>query len=96
MRAQSGLRRRVARRGWGASLAGLVLLGCNSSESDDAAYSQVGDDVEREGWVDIAHPLAGDGATSFESFPRSGTVGEYFAQPWRPSFVQDTASMPAP
>jgi hypothetical protein len=76
----------LTKRGWGACL-GALLLACGSSEDGGAAFAPVGDDVEREGWVDTAHPLAGDGATSFESFPRASTGGEY-TERWDPYFIE--------
>jgi hypothetical protein len=76
----------VTKRGWAASFAALLLLGCSDEEEGAIASSQLGDEVEREGWVDIAHPLAGDGATRFDSFPRSGQMGEYTGQRWTPYF----------
>lgn len=93
MVATFGTRKWAMLRAWSARSAALALLACNS-ESGGFPYSPLGDEVEREGWVDTAHALAGDGATSFDVFRRSGQVGEYFSQPWEP-FVAEQAGVDA-
>jgi hypothetical protein len=71
-----------------ASLAALLLFGCSDDEGA-FVFSQLGAEVEREGWVDTAHALAGDGATRFESFPRSGGAMQFPAQRWLPYFNEE-------
>jgi hypothetical protein len=88
MRERPGNWKRVTNRASGACLAALLLLACGSDEDGGRGFSPVGDEVEREGWVDTAHPLAGDGATRFESFLRAGSAGEQYGQRWDPHFVE--------
>ncbi|HWO10324.1 MAG TPA: hypothetical protein VNN80_12610, partial [Polyangiaceae bacterium] len=72
---------------WLVSLLGLAL-GCSPEPSELAlSFSELGDEVERDGWLDGARTLAGDGATSFDSFPASGRPGGAVASA-RPSFVE--------
>lgn len=66
-----------------------VSLACGSGSEGELGFSRLGDDVEWEGWVDAARPLAGDGATSFDSFPRQRAGEEYPLQLWMPNFLEE-------
>jgi hypothetical protein len=74
-------------RAWMGVVAGCVL-GCGVDGDDTRGYTDVGDDVERDAWVDTAHPLAGDGATRFASYRSPARPAEPIVQPWRPYFVE--------
>lgn len=68
-----------------------VALGCNGTEPGGegaVAVSVLGDDVERDGWVDVAHVIAGDGATSFESDRNELNSGAGLPQPWQPFYYE--------
>lgn len=72
------------------ALAGAALA-CSSPEpapEQPVAVSVLGDDVERDGWVDTAHAVAGDGATSFESDRNEIAPAPGLPQPWQPFFYE--------
>jgi hypothetical protein len=75
---------------WG--LAGSVLLGCGAEPSPT---SVLGDEVGRVGWVDSAHTLVGDAATSFDSSRSQASQSYPSVEPWRPFLVEPMA-LPGP
>jgi hypothetical protein len=71
-----------------APLAAGVGLACSGEPDSTPALSVLSDEVERDGWVDTAHPVAGDGATSFESERNQLRPAPGLPQPWQPFFYE--------
>lgn len=76
----------TTRAGVGGLAAAWLLLACGS-DPKGIRFSELTDVDAQDGWVDTAHPLAGDGATSFDSYLRSELWSEGSAQGWRPYFL---------
>jgi hypothetical protein len=62
------------------------LLGC-TQDPDGVGYSPLADDVEVDGWVDMAHPLSGDGATEFETAIDGAYSGDPIVWAWPAEFM---------
>lgn len=71
-----------------AALAAGVALACSGPPGSTPALSELSDDVEADGWVDTAHAVAGDGATSFESDRNQMRPAPGLPQPWQPFFYE--------
>jgi hypothetical protein len=71
-----------------ATLGACVALACTGAPDSGPALSVLSDDVEQDGWVDTAHAVAGDGATSFESDRNELSAGPGLPQPWQPFFYE--------
>src|SRR5688572_16310977 len=71
-----------------AVLAACIAFACTGAPDSGPALSVLSDDVEQDGWVDTAHAVAGDGATSFESDRNQLRPAAGLPQPWQPFFYE--------